>query len=224
MKIVTNLTEKNINGTGIIRRPDMDFSDDGTRFRMFQYKDLFLSITKYKGTIYLDMRVDYMKTDFPYSDWSKVEECKLCEKYNGNFTEFDMEEFIKDCDIVLAKIRKMNEAFNKEEIDSEAILNQLTKEFGTLLLKMAEFKKFNWWNASKYDVDKFYDYFKSLEKIGVTIYDYINKIKGNKLEKKVLKEFLNSMNNYDYIRYADGNFYSETCEELCKKYNKEETA
>lgn len=83
---------------GIKRDPQKDFSDDGNRFRFYNYKGLPISYLKDGEDYYLDLRLDYLgiiskidKEDYP-----------ILNKYNG-CKEINMEELIKDCEYIIKK-------------------------------------------------------------------------------------------------------------------------
>lgn len=116
MKIVKNLSIVNIRKfEGFVRREDLDFADDGNHFKGFSYKGMPITTLRADNTTYLSIRVDYLKNEFTYKEWMQTEEYKLCGKFNG-VSEFDIDELVKNVEIIIVKVAKMNEATaNKEK-------------------------------------------------------------------------------------------------------------
>lgn len=94
------------------RTPDMDFSDDGTRFRMYSFHDtLPVSYTRADfgdgPEVFIDPRPDYLKN---YEEiYEKCESAGIgfseMNKFNGvKLEEFDMQEFVKLCTKIVEAI------------------------------------------------------------------------------------------------------------------------
>lgn len=58
---------------GFKRAPELDFSDDGTRFQCFVYKHLPISQARSCGLTFLSVRVDYLSesTESQYVQYKK---------------------------------------------------------------------------------------------------------------------------------------------------------
>lgn len=113
---INGLTKVNARKLNIDVREDLDFTDDGSRFRGFAYKGMPITQCKYQGTIYLSIRVDYLKNDFTYEDWRETEEWRMCDKFNG-VSEIDSEDLIDTLEKIIAKVAEMNKAAASEKID-----------------------------------------------------------------------------------------------------------
>lgn len=108
MKTVKNLTVANIKGTNFVRREDLDFSDDGNRFRGFSYKGLPITTLYSNGEVYCSIRPDYLRYNgVSFEMWKETEEYKLCDKYNGTSELIDLEDLANICDRVLVKLDSM---------------------------------------------------------------------------------------------------------------------
>ena len=66
---------------GIERAPDLDFSDDGNRFRGYRCNGVPISYLYSDGRYYLSIRVDYLE-GLTYDEYSKLPSYKDCDKYN----------------------------------------------------------------------------------------------------------------------------------------------
>ena len=78
----------------INRQPSLDFTDDGTRFTMYAYKNTVpFHIARWKDMVFICIRIDYVNSLIPelpyinysiYKDWSVY---KLCDLYNGVYKD-----------------------------------------------------------------------------------------------------------------------------------------
>ncbi len=101
----------NLVSNGFTRRPDLDFSDDGTRFVAYDYNGLPITYCKYIGNYYLQIRVDYLKNSFNYKDWMNTEEYKLAHEFNG-VSEVNVDKLIENCIRIKAKVAELNAIAN----------------------------------------------------------------------------------------------------------------
>lgn len=67
---------------GFFRTPSEDFSDDGTRFLMYEYKGLQVSYAYVDGDHYISLRPDYTP-DLSYEVYSKFPSYKNANDFNG---------------------------------------------------------------------------------------------------------------------------------------------
>ena len=85
------------------RREDMDFKDDGTRFRFYFYKGVLpVSTTTGFGNLYCAIRLDYLGKK--YADY-KVDDAIL-DEFNGIPTAeacAKKEKFIENCEYIAKK-------------------------------------------------------------------------------------------------------------------------
>ena len=164
------ITENRIKGIeGFRRAPELDFTDDGSRFIGFEYKGL--PLTQHRSSqygTYLCFRVDYIshKKGFTYDDYSNTSWYPLCDKYNGVTELPELEEIIKDLEVVITGIKELEEKVNNETIDYSKVVERakVEKKLGEECI--ANFKaKFEWWNCkSDYDLRNARDYINSLQR------------------------------------------------------------
>lgn len=200
MKTVKNLSVANIKGTNFVRREDLDFSDDGNRFRGFSYKGLPITTLYSDGCVYCDVRPDYLQyKGVPWEMWKETEEYKLCDKYNGTSELIDLEDLANICDRVLAKLDSMAAEMNNMDCSEQKskVWEVLKKEESELkeFIEKAEgfnfFKSFMDNKISDFDIKKAKDYLSSLKKDYARIIKMISELRMDLMSKK------------DIIHYAD---------------------
>ena len=129
-------TIRELTARGWTRREDLDFRDDGNKFKVFEYKNgLLASYTKVNGDYYLSLRLDYLD-GLSYDEYSKMDSYELTNEFNG-VPEVD-------ADKVTENAVKIMEEYNKVLEEVNVILNtcykevmELLKEHETLLREMA---------------------------------------------------------------------------------------
>lgn len=157
--MVKGLTKANVSKYGIEVREDLDFNDDGNRFRGFSYKGMPMTQCKYQGVCYLSIRVDYLSNNFTYKEWSKTEESKLTDKFNG-VCEFDIDELIENLEIIIAKVDEMNANASIDESDINKAIELINEEIESIqnVIKFAK-TDLKWWNvSSEYEMKNIKNY------------------------------------------------------------------
>lgn len=213
------ITENRIKGIeGFRRAPEHDFTDDGSRFIGFEYKGL--PLTQHRSSqygTYLSFRVDYIshKKGFTYEDYSNTSWYHLCGKYNGVTELPELEEIIKDLEVVVAGIKELEEKVNNETIDCSKVVERAKFEKKLVEDKIANFKtKFEWWNCkSDYDLKKARDYVNSLQyKIA-----RLEKLIANPEQDTNIRHITQFVEKYSYIEVKEDNFYITQLDELLDK-------
>ena len=176
MKTITEARIKNIEG--FRRAPEHDFSDDGNRFTGWEYKGLPISQHRSAqcGT-FVSFRVDYIahRKGFTYDDYSKTPWYKLCNKYNGVSELPEIEEIVKDLEIVVAGIKELEEKVKNEKLDYSKVVERAKLEKKAIEDYINKFKsEFNFWECkSDWSLKKAKEYVQTLsrkiEKLSVLI-------------------------------------------------------
>ena len=114
----------------IERRENMDFSDDGTRFRGYSYRGVVpITYTKVDGMVFCDIRFDYC--GIPYEDCEELS--GIANEFNGvTDSRFDMDKFINNC----AKCYEFISNYNT----ASATTKRLCKKIDTINEKIKEFE------------------------------------------------------------------------------------
>ena len=97
-----------------IRWPDEDFSDDGTKFVMYKYKNK-LPISRASGTenLYLSIRLDYI--GISYSQYCR--DSDITYFYNGVPRDrFDLQRFNQFCEYIYQKYIENNPNIEKPTV------------------------------------------------------------------------------------------------------------
>lgn len=76
------ITLNDLKKIGLRHTPDLDFRDDGTKFKMLTYKGLPVSYTKVDGQYYISIRFDYHE-GLSYDTYSKFPSYKVTDEFNG---------------------------------------------------------------------------------------------------------------------------------------------
>lgn len=130
---------------GIDRLPEEDFSDDGTRFRMFVCDGMPISFARSAGKAYLAIRPDYL-SELSYKEYSKLPTYRDCDKYNGVPEEdVDLSDVAEICKKLKAEYdeavdRKLNNTSKNEACGGkrksrkfeEAVSKENNKRFGAV--------------------------------------------------------------------------------------------
>lgn len=211
MKMISALTKANIKNTGIELAPEHDFTDDGNRFRGFIYKGMVMTQCHADGTCFLSIRVDYQDNQFTWNEWSKTEEYKLEDKFNG-VSSFDLDELIENLEKIIAKVNEMNENASKEEIDTSKIEAILFHEI-TAREKFIETVKtsLKWWELNEYDLKSARRYLGSL----MNELDNTKKIDFNKLDRRTKKTYVERLTDRGYVALHK-DYYVEFLEKCMK--------
>ena len=89
----------NLKKAGFKHTPDLDFSDDGTNFKMFSYKGIPVSYAKSDDIYYIAVRLDYL--DMRYEEYSKLPSYRDGDEFNG------VDERRVDVDKLIETIKKL---------------------------------------------------------------------------------------------------------------------
>lgn len=203
-KMVKSLTVANIrNIEGMVRREDLDFTDDGNRFRGFSYKGMPITQCRSCGETYLSIRVSYLSNEFTYREWMDTKEFALCNEFNG-VSEIDLDKLIENLEKVIAKVKEMNEKASNEVIDTTDMEAKLIEEIKYAESIVEEFKaNFKWYDASSYELNSLIKYLKSTEKEIA----YAKSIDFSKMESKKVRWYRDIFKCYGYVKFKNNDFY-----------------
>lgn len=117
----------NFKSAGINRVPEKDFSDDGTRFRMYEYDGVPISYTTYDGEGYLSIRVYELASKLNYYEYSKLPSYKEADKYNGvSIKDIDLEDVKRICKKLKAEYEKaLGDIDNVDYSEASKVINKI---------------------------------------------------------------------------------------------------
>lgn len=151
----------NLVSAGFVRRKDLDFTDDGSSFRGYDYKGLPITYCKYMDKYYVSVRVDYQEHFFTWKDWMKTDEYRLADEFNGT-SNVDVEKLKANCEAIIKKVAELDAEVNNEVIDTKPLKDELLKEieYGDNII--SSFKKnFKWWEVEKFKLNRLVDHLNS---------------------------------------------------------------
>lgn len=217
--MVKNLTVANIKKyDGFERREDLDFADDGNRFRGFSYKGMPITTLRSNSdnTTYLSIRVDYLENEFTYNEWIETEEYALCHKYNG-VAGFDMDELIEDLEKVIAKVKEMNKKARNEVIEMKDIVKlevRLNEEIGMAesVINLAK-RNFKWYEASEFEMKQMMEYFNIVNKN----IESAKSLHFRKMENKDFRFWKERLEKYGYLKLKEDNYFLVEMEKMLNK-------
>lgn len=217
-KMVNKLTAKNGVMYGIEAAHQYDFEDDGNYFRGFVYTNkegfelpLTQCYSRNDKTVYLCVRVDYLEGNaFTYKEWMETEEWRLADKFNG-YGEFDLEELVSNMEKIIAKINELNGKAVEEKIDSKPVVDQLKKEISEAGLILTAAKGIDLFNPNlkDYDVKEIRECYNFICRDVNHMYETIEKIESGLIERKVLKEMIERLNNFGYVEFQRTGYFAE---------------
>lgn len=120
-------TVRELTMRGWKRREDLDFRDDGTKFKAFEYTNgLIATYTKGYGEYYLALRVDYIG-DLVWEEYSQMDSYKLADEFNG-VTDIDADKVCQNAVEIMNEYKKVLEEVQNKEIDMARLFKQIDKE------------------------------------------------------------------------------------------------
>lgn len=211
MKMVKSLTKANATKYGIDVREDLNFNDDGNRFRGFSYKGMPMTQCVSHGECYLSIRVDYLKNNFTCKEWMQTEESNLCDEFNG-VNEFDIEKLIENLEKVIAKVNEMNSNCKVNETEIKQGIEIVKEEISEIEEAIFEAANASWWRISEYKLKRAADYMRSLERKANEGYKLIEGIENESIRNK--KRFIEKVRNVKNYKILGGEFYMSKLKEL----------
>ena len=213
------ITENRIKGIeGFYRAPKYDFTDDGSHFIGFEYKGL--PLTQHRSSqygTYLCFRVDYISHNkgFTYEDYSNTSWYHLCDKYNGVTELPELEEIIKDLEVVVAGIKELEEKVKNEVLDYSKVVERAQFEKKFVEEQLVNFKKnFEWWNCkSDWDLRNAKDYFNSLQ----NTVKRLEKLIANPEADTNIRHTIQCLEKYSYVEVKEDDFYIRELNEILAK-------
>lgn len=120
-------TIKDLTKRGWIRREDLDFKDDGTKFKVLEYTNgLQATYTKSDGYYYLALRIDYIG-DLLYEEYSQMNSYKLADEFNYSL-EVDADKVCENAKLIMEEYNELKKIVDKKEINFKKIIDQAQKE------------------------------------------------------------------------------------------------
>lgn len=198
-------TLRELTKRGCARREEKDFRDDGTKFKMVQYKDLLISYTKYEGEYFLSIRIDYYERHLQYQDIPS-ELFKLADEFNGCY-DIDPDKVIENCETISKGLAEAEEKLEKElpvKPDTTPLKEQAIKEINLAKEIIEKFKASEviYKLETRYEAGSALNHLHSLEE---DIEDLASK-EWDQLDKYEIRDKLNEIKEYGYLKISKDNY------------------
>ena len=213
---IKSLTVANIKKIeGMVRREDLDFNDDGNRFRGFAYKGMPITQCVADGTTYLSIRVDYLHNNFTHKEWSVSNGYRLEDEFNG-VSSIDVDKLIANLEAIIAEVNEMNEKAANEVLDLKEVKQALRDEIMYAEDVVFDFKRnFKWYETESYKLN-------SLIKCMNSAIAEINKTKKtleeiDAVEKIRQRRMIECLKDFGYVAISKDNYYLRNMMEALHK-------
>jgi len=208
-------TVRELTVRGWERREDLDFRDDGTKFKALQYKNgLIATYAKAEGEYYLTLRIDYLN-DLVFEEYSKMDSYKLADEFNG-VTEIDADKVCQNAEEIMEEYLILKEEVEKQEVDLNRIFTQVKKEKSLVDRVLAEsnitIDELS--SISSYDLKNLKDYRSSIERD-------IDRVISNLADKvychRDLRKMIYKLDSCGYLVINGNGFYINSIREIIQK-------
>lgn len=222
---MTKFNARQFTKFGFVHLKSEDFNDDGNWFQIWMHEEsgLKVSYSRYTYTnnfgeketeYFISPRESYYEHGLIYKDVCDEPEWNASEKFNGCY-EVDMNELVE---LLLARhemLLRVKAAADNEELDMTQVKERALEEVASIELLLDEVKQnLRWWELGKYDMNRFADYIKGLERDVKRLGDIIV---GN-MDRRMQRELKNRVESYGYVvnQLENGFYFKELTEALTK--------
>ena len=157
-------TVRELTARGWKRREDLDFRDDGTKFKGYESPEgLPLTYTKANGEYYLSLRIDYLD-GLTYHEYSKMESYKLQDEFNG-VEEVDPDKLTQNAAQIMREYKAIVAEMNNYTVDMQKLVKAAEKELEIVyrVLYDSNVGIDDLENVDSYDMKRLIDYRRSLK-------------------------------------------------------------
>ena len=190
-------TVRELTTRGWKRREDLDFRDDGTKFKGFESPEgLPLTYTKAEGAYYLALRLDYLN-ELSYHEYSKLLSYKLCDEFNG-VEEVDADKLTQNAAQIMREYNALVKEMNNYKVDMEKLVKSAENELKIVyrVLYDSNIGIDDLENINSYDINRLIDYRKSLKRQAEMV---LNRLATEQYTQKELRNLEENLNKYGYI-------------------------
>lgn len=201
---------------GFVRSPEEDFSDDGTRFKVYRINEapeMHITYVKSSGEYFISARWEPKDIDnnkyLTYDEESKLPHYKSLYALNGvsEISKEDLQNFYNNC-IEFAKEYK--EALNNiKEIKDDDIIDKINREYqnclnqyNELINKIKSVDLLDNDNVSDYDVREIRDYLRDMKKT-LERYKPENQLKMKQYRRREYMSWPDTEEFFWFAKYID---------------------
>lgn len=171
---------------GAVRIPEKDFSDDEARFKMYEYKGIYFTYTKFEDVYFLAVRIDmlgFSYMDYGYEDWYES-----AQKFNGT-RSIDIYEFKNVLDNVRKGVDNLQSILDTYIPDIEYITKKYEEEVKVAIESANRVKaEYKWRKADKYKLMEVCKHLQEAEELEKKESNPETKTNFSKYPKKKLRE------------------------------------
>lgn len=190
-------TVRELTTRGWKRREDLDFRDDGTKFKGFESPEgLPLTYTKANGEYYLSLRVDYLN-ELTYHEYSKMESYSLCDEFNG-VEEVDPDKLTQNATQIMREYNELVAEMNNYTVDMQKLVKSAEKELEIVyrILFNSNLGIDDLENVDTYEMNRLIDYRKSLKRQAESM---LNRLATEQYTQKELRNLEENLDKYGYL-------------------------
>lgn len=214
-------TVRELTTRGWKRREDLDFRDDGTKFKGFESPEgLPLTYTKANGEYYLSLRVDYLN-ELTYHEYSKMESYSLCDEFNG-VEEVDPDKLTQNATQIMREYNELVAEMNNYTVDMQKLVKSAEKELEIVyrVLFNSNLGIDDLENVDTYEMNRLIEYRKSLKRQAESM---LNRLATEQYTQKELRNLEENLDKYGYLTINEkDSFYIREIRRIVFKIRKGE--
>lgn len=209
-------TIRELTARGWTRREDLDFRDDGNKFKVFEYKNgLLASYTKVNGDYYLSLRLDYLD-GLSYDEYSKMDSYELTNEFNG-VPEVDADKVTENAVKIMEEYNKVLEEVNKHEVDIDGLIDAAEEELKLVhnILNESNIGIDELDGFSSYEITKLREYRNSIK---TQAESKLNRLMSGGYSKKELRNLEHRLEKFGYLTINEkDSFYIREIRNIIRK-------
>lgn len=209
-------TVRELTVRGWKKREDLNFRDDGTKFKAFEHENgMIATYTKVAGDYYLSLRLDYLN-DLTYQEYSKLESYRLADEFNG-VSEIDADKVTENAIILKAEYDKMVKEANSHKVDTQKIIKRAEYELEMVykVLYDSNLGIDDLENLSSYEITKLREYRNSLKAMAE---NQLNRLAREQYNHKELRNLEYMLEKFGYLNINEkDSFYIREIKAIINK-------
>ena len=209
-------TIRELTTRGWIHRSDLDFRDDGTKFKGFEHTSgMIATYTKANGEYYLALRLDYLD-GLTYQEYSKMDSYRLADEFNG-VTEIDPDKVTQNAITMMQEYNAVLKEANEHVVDMQKLINAAENELELVyrVLYDSNIGIDDLEEVDAYELNRLRDYRKSLKTDAET---KLNRLATSQYSQKELRNLEERLDRYGYLTVNEkDSFYIKEIKRIVSK-------
>lgn len=209
-------TIRDLTSRGWTRREDLDFRDDGNKFKALQHTSgLIATYTKVNGEYFLALRLDYMD-DLCYNEYSTLNSYELCNEFNG-VSMVDAEKVTQNAIQIMKEYNQKLKELDNHKVDLQKLIKAAEKELEMVYrvlyasnVGIDELELIN-----EYEINRLRDYRKLLKQMAENT---LSRLAGDQYSVKELRNLEYMYDKFGYVTVDEKNsFYIKEIKSIVRK-------